>query len=122
MKVKVSKTLAPGIHKGKIKDISERPVNDYVYIDIVIEVEGRELRYSAPDNITLDEQNNPKSKLAKLLKKFGFTLSEGQDITVEDMKIMLGSDVEVETEHKNGKDGNTYSEIISIRPVINGKK
>jgi hypothetical protein len=112
MKISVtgSKRLDDGIHQGIITRLEERK-EPYEYVDVIIELEGIEVKASYPATI------NPISNLGKLLERFGIIeLKIGQELEID--KLLIGKKVQFQTMIES-RDGMDFSKVIanSVKPI-----
>jgi hypothetical protein len=87
--LKVVKPIPDGSHKGKLLRIEDSKITDkqpFEYINFVIELEEYEeieIIKSNPAKLSIDEDGNPKSKLAEDLLNLGVSL----DFTMNTEKL-----------------------------------
>jgi hypothetical protein len=107
--------LEEGKHKGAIVKVEERK-EPYEYVDVWIESEGARLKAGYPDIVS------EKSKLGKLLMRFGVDLKAGQEVDID--KVLVGKTCQFMVVHEEGKDGNTYHNVLgnTVKPLSEDKQ
>lgn len=120
VEVKKAVKLDDGKYSGTVKDITER-TEPFAYTDFLIDVKTPdglvELKYGCPTGISLDKDNNPTTKLTKLLVSLGMEFKIGDDITIEKMKqAVIGKKVSMLIETNTTKEG-TFANITSLKPA-----
>lgn len=123
-KVKRAISIEDGRYEGKIIDVEER-TEPFAYIDFSIQfvIDGNKvkLKHGCPNSISIDDDNEPTTKLAKVLTALGMEIKIDKDITLTDMKdVSLGKDVSCMVENEETKAG-TFARIISMK-VVSKKK
>lgn len=120
VEVKKSIKIEDGKYTGTIKEIKER-TEPFDYTDFIIDVKTpdgtQELKYGCPTGISLDKDNNPTTKLTKVLVSLGMKFNIGDDITLEKVRdVCIGKKVSMLIETNTTKEG-TFANITSLKPV-----
>lgn len=107
-------TFSEGAQTGVIISEDVRDYDKYRYVDFHIENKNQHIKVGYSLNVTHDKDGNPKSDLAKLLKRFGLDVTKNPDTNE-----LVGKKVNffVTTEDKDGK---TY--FVILRDSLNPNK
>jgi hypothetical protein len=107
------KLLEEGMHMGVILDVIRRMPDEkskYDYTDIIIEDSETKTRIKAgyPTTISFDSNGEPKSALAGLVSRCGFTPKPGENF---DTKQLISTPVTFQTLNKKTAEG-VFSRVI----------
>lgn len=118
MEVKVIKEIPDGQHNNcEITRVDER-TEPYHYIDFYVKVEGVEIKDGCPGSISIDDDGQPQSKLAKRLTAFGMKIPDGKDVTIEEInKHFTGLKATVMTENEDVKGKGKFARVLSMKPA-----
>lgn len=119
VKAKRSVSIEDGKHIGIISKIEER-TEPYEYTDIYVKLKIQEneveIKYGCPTAISLNDKDEPTTKLTKVLMAFGMKIEVNKEITIEDMKkALINKKCAVLIENKPSKEG-TFANIVSLKP------
>lgn len=106
IEVKERKVIEEGKHEGKIMNVENR-TEPYEYTDYTIEMEDNiVLKYGVPTDVTVDENGNPTTKHAKLLKALNLL-----DVEKVDPEKAIGMSIKFMTLNKETDKG-TFANVV----------